>query len=202
MAHSARVPFRFLVAVRLSRLAEDRGARRAARPRRRLAADAARRGVQGRGHAAADEDSAEGRLHEARPSAQRALSRRRQFRMPSKFPIRDAGAGADRVVAEGDRSRRLRRRSSRRCIAPTSSTIATFPSPDVAADVAAEAGFDRDGARAAIDDPAIKDALKRDVDSGDRGRRVRFAVRFRRRRAVLGHRPFEQIERWLASGGF
>ena len=52
--YSAAILFRFLVAVRLSRRAEDRGARRETRPRRRLASDAARRGVQGDGHGAAD----------------------------------------------------------------------------------------------------------------------------------------------------
>ena len=119
-----------------------------------------------------------------------------RFRMPSKFPDRHAGTGADRVVAEGDRPRRS---------APLVKALyrayfvedRDISDPDVAADVAAEAGFNRDGARAAIDDPAIKDPLKRDVEAAIAARRFRFALHLRRRRAVLGHRSFRS-DRTLA----
>ena len=75
-------------------------------------------------------------------------------------------------------------------------------SPDVAADVAAEAGFNRDGARAAIDDPAIKDQLKRNVEAA-----IAAGV-FGSPFVIVDGEPFwgidrfDQIERWLASGGF
>lgn len=76
-------------------------------------------------------------------------------------------------------------------------------SPDVAADVAAKvAGIDRAAARAAIDDPAIKDALKREVD--DAMRAGVFGSPF----VIVDGEPFwgldrfDQVERWLATGGF
>jgi 2-hydroxychromene-2-carboxylate isomerase len=75
--------------------------------------------------------------------------------------------------------------------------------PDVAADVAATVpGVDRAGARASIDDPAIKDALKREVDGA-----IRAGV-FGSPFVVVDGEPFwgldrfDQLERWLATGGF
>lgn len=75
--------------------------------------------------------------------------------------------------------------------------------PDVAADAAAMvAGVNRAAARAAIDDLAIKDALKREVD--DAMRAGVFGSPF----VVVDGEPFwgldrfDQIERWLATGGF
>ena len=75
-------------------------------------------------------------------------------------------------------------------------------SPDIAADVAARAGFDRAAARAAIDDPAIKDALKREVDAA-----IAVGV-FGSPFVVVDGEPFwgldrfDQLDRWLGSGGF
>ena len=57
-------------------------------------------------------------------------------------------------------------------------------------------------ARAAIDDPAIKDALKREVDAA-----IAAGV-FGSPFVIIDGEPFwgldrfEQIERWLANGGF
>ena len=74
--------------------------------------------------------------------------------------------------------------------------------PDVAASVAAEAGSDRSAARAAIDDTAIKDALKRDVDAA-----IAAGV-FGSPFVIVDGEPFwgldrfDQIERWLETGGF
>lgn len=74
--------------------------------------------------------------------------------------------------------------------------------PDIAADVAGKAGFDREGARAAIDDPAIKEALKREVDAA-----IAAGV-FGSPFVIVDGEPFwgldrfEQIDRWLANGGF
>ena len=74
--------------------------------------------------------------------------------------------------------------------------------PDVAAEVAGEQGFDAAQARAAVDDPAIKDALKREVD-GAIGAGV-FGSPF----VVIDGEPFwgldrfDQAERWLREGGF
>lgn len=74
--------------------------------------------------------------------------------------------------------------------------------PDTAAEVAGEQGFDAAQARAAVDDPAIKDALKREVD-GAIGAGV-FGSPF----VVIDGEPFwgldrfDQAERWLREGGF
>jgi 2-hydroxychromene-2-carboxylate isomerase len=74
--------------------------------------------------------------------------------------------------------------------------------PDVAADVAAGAGFDRAAARASIDDPANKDALKQSVDHA-----IRAGV-FGSPFVIVDGEPFwgldrfDQLERWLATGGF
>jgi 2-hydroxychromene-2-carboxylate isomerase len=73
---------------------------------------------------------------------------------------------------------------------------------DVAAEVAGRAGFDAAQARAAIDDPAFKDALKRDVDA------ALAAGVFGSPFIVVDGEPFwgldrfDQLDRWLATGGF
>ena len=74
--------------------------------------------------------------------------------------------------------------------------------PETAADIAAEAGANRAAARASVDDPAMKEALKREVD-GAIGRGV-FGSPF----VFVDGEPFwgldrfDQIERWLATGAF
>lgn len=74
--------------------------------------------------------------------------------------------------------------------------------PDVAAAAVGAAGFDATAARAAIDEPAIKDALKAEVD------RAIAAGVFGSPFFVVDGEPFwgvdrfDQIERWLAEGAF
>ncbi|HKU85107.1 MAG TPA: 2-hydroxychromene-2-carboxylate isomerase [Casimicrobiaceae bacterium] len=74
--------------------------------------------------------------------------------------------------------------------------------PDIAADVAAEAGANREGARAAIDDPEIKEALRRDVEAAIAAGVFGSPFVFVEGEPFWGLDRFEQIERWLASGGF
>ena len=74
--------------------------------------------------------------------------------------------------------------------------------PDVAADVAAEAGASREGARAAIDDAEIKEALRRDVEAAIAAGVFGSPFVFVDGEPFWGLDRFEQIERWLASGGF
>jgi 2-hydroxychromene-2-carboxylate isomerase len=74
--------------------------------------------------------------------------------------------------------------------------------PDVAADVAAESGANREGARAAIDDAQIKEALRRDVDAAIAAGVFGSPFIFVDGEPFWGLDRFEQIERWLASGGF
>ena len=74
--------------------------------------------------------------------------------------------------------------------------------PQNAIDVAGRQGVDRAAAQAAINDPAIKDALKREVETAI-GRGV-FGSPF----LIVDGEPFwgldrfDQAERWLADGGF
>ncbi|HET7260208.1 MAG TPA: 2-hydroxychromene-2-carboxylate isomerase [Casimicrobiaceae bacterium] len=122
------------------------------------------------------------------------------FRMPSKFPI--ATQAAARIV--------LWRRDAGDDAAPAVHALyraffrddRDISSPDVAADVAAEIGLTRGEARAAVDDPAVKEALRREND-------VALAAGvFGSPFVVVDGEPFwgvdrfDQVERWLARGGF
>ena len=111
------------------------------------------------------------------------------FRMPPKFPIPSAGAGADRALAEGARSGARGARRARRSIARSSPTASTSRIPDAAAAVAGEAGRRRRGGARGDRRSGDQGCAEARSRAGDRARRVRLAVRRRRRRAVLGPRP-------------
>ena len=123
------------------------------------------------------------------------------FRMPLVFPI--ASQAPSRIV--------LWAKARDPALAATL-TLALYAAyfrdgldisnPEVAADVAGKAGVDRAAARACIDDPAIKDALKREVEQA-----IQAGV-FGSPFVIVDGEPFwgidrfDQIERWLATGGF
>ena len=124
-----------------------------------------------------------------------------EFRMPSKFPI--ATQAAARIVVW------QRGVDARRCAPLVRALYRAFfvadrdiSDPDIAAEVATEAGVDRSAARAAVDDVAIKDTLKHDVEAA-----IAAGV-FGSPFVVVDGEPFwgldrfEQIDRWLATGGF
>jgi len=124
-----------------------------------------------------------------------------EFRMPSKFPIATQAAARIIVWQRGI--------DAGRCVPLAKALYRAYfvadrdiGDPDIAADVAAETGVDRVAARAAIDESAIKDALKRDVDAA-----IAAGV-FGSPFVVVDSEPFwgldrfEQIERWLALGAF
>ena len=106
-------------------------------------------------------------------------------------------------MAEGAGSGARGARRARRSIARSSSTDVDISEPGRGGRRRGERrASTRGGARAAIDDPAIKDALKREVE-----RRSRAACSARRSSFVDGEPfwgldRFDQIERWLATGGF
>jgi 2-hydroxychromene-2-carboxylate isomerase len=124
-----------------------------------------------------------------------------QFRMPSKFPI--PSQAPSRIVLW------LKAKDPALAIRVAKALYRAFfvddidiSNPDAAAAVAAKEGVDAPAARAAIDDPAIKEALRREVDHAiSRGA---FGSPF----IVVDGEPFwgldrfDQIERWLATGGF
>jgi 2-hydroxychromene-2-carboxylate isomerase len=74
--------------------------------------------------------------------------------------------------------------------------------PDEAARVAGENGFDAAAARAAVDDPAIKDALKAEVDKAISAGVFGSPFVLVDGEPFWGTDRFDQIERWLAKGGF
>ena len=127
------------------------------------------------------------------------------FRMPPVFPI--ASQAPSRIVLWGKaRDPALAAKLTLALYAAYFRDGLDISNPDVAADVAAkvanEAGIDRAAARACIDDPAIKDALKREVDQA-----IQAGV-FGSPFVIVDGEPFwgidrfDQIERWLATGGF
>ena len=74
--------------------------------------------------------------------------------------------------------------------------------PEIAAEVAGKAGFDAGRARAAIDDPAMKDALKREVETAIAAGIFGSPFVIVDGEPFWGLDRFDQLERWLSSGGF
>ncbi len=124
-----------------------------------------------------------------------------EFRMPSVFPI--ASQAPARIVLWAKANE-----NTAGAIVAKALYHAYFrdgldiSKPDIAAEVAGRAGFDAVAARAAVDDPAIKDALKREVETA-----IAAGV-FGSPFVIVDGEPFwgldrfDQIDRWLATGGF
>ena len=74
--------------------------------------------------------------------------------------------------------------------------------PDIAADVAAEIGANREGARAAVDAAALKDALRKEVEAAIAKGVFGSPFVFVDDEPFWGIDRFAQIERWLAEGTF
>ena len=74
--------------------------------------------------------------------------------------------------------------------------------PDVASEAAGRAGFDSAAARAAVDDPVYKDALKREVEAAIADGVFGSPFIIVDGEPFWGVDRFEQIDRWLARGGF
>jgi 2-hydroxychromene-2-carboxylate isomerase len=123
------------------------------------------------------------------------------FRMPSVFPI--ATQAPARIVLW------LQRKDPALAVAVLHALYRAFftedidiSGPDRAAAIAAQSGVDQDAARAAIDDPAIKDALRVEND------RAIAAGVFGSPFIIADGEPFwgmdrlDQVDRWLATGGW
>ena len=189
MAAPHRFLFRLLVAVRLSRVAEDRGAGGEARPRRRLASRPARRRVQADRHGAADDIPLKGDYSRRDMERSARFHGIAEFRMPSRFPIPTQAPARIVLWQKAARPRACDADRAWRCTAPSSSTTSTSPTPTPRPRSRRRAGVDAAG------------GARGDRRSGDQGRaqarsrrrdrqgRLRLAVRLRRRRAVLGARP-------------
>jgi 2-hydroxychromene-2-carboxylate isomerase len=123
------------------------------------------------------------------------------FRMPSKFPI-PTQAAARIVLWTQQRDASVAVRIVHALYHAFFADDKDISDPDIAVAVAATCGIDAAAARAAIDDPAIKDALKRAND--DAIARGVFGSPF----IVVDGEPFwgvdhlVQVERWLETGGW
>ncbi len=74
--------------------------------------------------------------------------------------------------------------------------------PEVAADVATTAGLDRAAARAAVDDPEVKEALRRETAQAMAAGVCGSPFVVVDGEPFWGLDRFDQIERWLATGAF
>ena len=123
------------------------------------------------------------------------------FRMPPKFPI-SSQAPARIVLWAKAREPALAARMAKALYRAFFTEGVDISDPDAAVSIAAKEGVDAAAARAAIDDPAVKDALRREVEQA-MSRGV-FGSPF----IVVDGEPFwgldrlDQVERWLSTGGF
>lgn len=123
------------------------------------------------------------------------------FRLPSKFPV--AGQAPSRAFYwVGDRDPALARQLARALYRAYFAEDRDISSPEVTANVAAKLGIERDGMLAALNDPAVKERLKSEVDAAiERGV---FGSPY----IIIDGEPFwgsdrlEQVDRWLATGGW
>ena len=123
------------------------------------------------------------------------------FTLPSKFPI-PAQAPSRIMLWTKARDPALATRVAKTLYHAYFVDDRDISSPDVAADVAASLGIDRDGARAAVDDPQMKDALKKEVDGAIARGVFGSPFVFVDGEPFWGVDRFDQLDRWLATGGF
>jgi 2-hydroxychromene-2-carboxylate isomerase len=123
------------------------------------------------------------------------------FRIPSRFPIPTQAAGRLFTWLSGAQPARA---------VPIAKALyhayfvddRDISDPEVTADVAAASGIARADARAAIDTPEVKDAFRREVDAA-----IARGV-FGSPYVVVDGEPFwgfdrfDQVDRWLSTGGF
>ena len=123
------------------------------------------------------------------------------FRMPPVFPIASQ-APARIVLWAKSRDPAAGARVAKALYRAYFAEGLDISKADVAAEVAGTAGVDAVAARAAVDDPAMKDALRKSVEA------ALAAGVFGSPFVVIDGEPFwgldrfDQIERWLATGGF
>ena len=124
-----------------------------------------------------------------------------EFRMPSRFPI-PTQAAARIVLWQKARDVALATRLVKAYFRAYFVDDVDISAPDQAVAVAAKEGVSAAEARAAIDDPGIKEALKRDVDGAIARGVFGSPFVFVDGEPFWGLDRFDQIDRWLATGGF
>jgi 2-hydroxychromene-2-carboxylate isomerase len=123
------------------------------------------------------------------------------FRMPPMFPIASQ-APARIVLWAKAREPALAARLALALYEAYFRDGLDISNPDIAADVAGKIGVDRVAARACIDDPAIKDLLKREVEQAIQAGVFGSPFVVVDGESFWGHDRFDQLEHWLETGGF
>lgn len=123
------------------------------------------------------------------------------FQMPSRFPIATTAA-CRAFYAVHDDDAAAARELAKALYAAYFVHDRDISAPPVTLEVAAECGLDRDALRKAVDDPRLKDRLRSEVESA-----IARGV-FGSPYIVVDEEPFwgadrlDQVERWLATGGW
>ena len=123
------------------------------------------------------------------------------FKLPSKFPV--AGQAPSRAFYwVGDRDPVLARKLAQALYRAYFAEDRDISSPEVTANVAAKLGVNRDELVQALNDPAVKERLKSEVDAAiERGV---FGSPY----IIVDGEPFwgsdrlDQVDKWLATGGW
>jgi 2-hydroxychromene-2-carboxylate isomerase len=123
------------------------------------------------------------------------------FRMPSRFPIPTQAAARIVLWQKGSDPARATRIAKALFRAYWVDDI-DISAPDSAVSIAAKEGADAGAARAAIDDPTIKEGLKREVDGAIARGVFGSPFVFVDGEPFWGFDRFDQIEKWLVTGGF
>jgi 2-hydroxychromene-2-carboxylate isomerase len=123
------------------------------------------------------------------------------FKLPTKFPI--AGTAPSRAfysVTEKDPA--LAAKLARALFSAYFADDRDISAPEVTTDVAAKLGFNKEGIAQALNDAAVKDRLRREVDAA-----IGLGV-FGSPYIIIDGEPFwgadrlDQVEKWLATGGW
>lgn len=123
------------------------------------------------------------------------------FRLPSRFPV-PTQAAARMVLALRDRDPALATRVLHALYRAYFVDDMDISDPGTAARVAASAGADEGAMRAAVDDPAMKDALRREVAEAIEAGVCGSPFLIVDGEPFWGLDRFDQADRWLAEGRF
>jgi 2-hydroxychromene-2-carboxylate isomerase len=124
-----------------------------------------------------------------------------EYKQPSKFPVATQAPGRP-FYWVNTRDPALAKRLAQALYRAYFVADRDISSPEITADVAATLGLKRDDVLAALNDPAVKDLLKNEVDAA-----IQLGV-FGSPYIVVDGEPFwgidrfDQLERWLARGPF
>lgn len=123
------------------------------------------------------------------------------FQLPTKFPI--AGQAPSRAFYwVGDKDPSLAKKLARALYHAYFAEDRDISNPEVTANVAAKLGVEREQLVQALDDPAVKERLRSEVDAA-----IKRGV-FGSPYIVIDGEPFwgsdrlDQVEKWLATGGW